>query len=196
MLSAEIDIRVTSHWVHEQSASHDRLLGSLRRPSRWDRFDAIVVPTNRRAESLTDCMRLSHETRIPPIVIYSKRVQFGEVIDMAENVGIKAYAQDLPAHSDSPPGITFETSSDDELAAACSVTTRDLSTKRNLGLVLARMLGWQRLMFLDDDIYGISSQDVNALVAGLSDHSLSGLIIDEFPDNSVVCHAHRLGGGM
>ena len=34
---------------------------------------------------------------------------------MAEDVGIKAYAlQDLAAHSDSPPGITFETSSDVE----------------------------------------------------------------------------------
>ena len=107
-------------------------------------------------------MTLAHETRIPPIVICSKRVQSDEVIEMAEDVDIKAYALDLAAHSDSPPGITFETSSDVELAAACSITTRDLSTKRNLGLVLARMLGWQRLMFLDDDIYGISSQEVNA----------------------------------
>ena len=57
------------------------------------------------------------------------------------------------------------------------------------------MLGWQRLMFLDDDIYGITRQDVDALAAGLSDHSVSVLIPEEFPDNSVACHAHRLGGG-
>ena len=72
------------------------------------------------------------------------------------------------------------------------MTTRDLSAKRNLGLVLAWMLGWQCLMFLDDDIYGFAKQDVDALAAGLSDHSVSTLI----PDNSVVCHAQRPGGGV
>jgi hypothetical protein len=67
--------------------------------------------------------------------------------------------------------------------------------KRNLGLAIARMLGWQRLMFLDDDIYDVSRDDVDALAAGLDDHNVSVLIPDEYPDNSVACHAHRLGGG-
>jgi len=114
---------------------------------------------------------------------------------MANRVGVKAYALDLPPHPANPLGITFATSTDEELAAASSVTTRDLSTKRNLGLVLARMLDWKRLMFLDDDIYGISKRDVDALAAGLNDHSISVLIPDKFEDNSVACHAHRLGGG-
>jgi len=35
---------------------------------------------------------------------------------------------------------------------------------------------------------------VDALAAALSDHNVSVLIPDEFPDNSVVCHARRLGG--
>jgi hypothetical protein len=67
--------------------------------------------------------------------------------------------------------------------------------KRNLGIVLGRMLDWKRLMFLDDDIYGITREDVDALAAGLSDHSISVLISTKFEDNSVVCHANRLGGG-
>ena len=71
----------------------------------------------------------------------------------------------------------------------------DVSMKRNLGLVLARLLGWPRIMFLDDDIYGITGADVAALAAGLDDHSVSALIPKKFPDNSVACHAHRLGGG-
>ena len=58
------------------------------------------------------------------------------------------------------------------------------------------MLGWRRLMFLDDDIYGVSREDVAALAAALSNHSVSVLIPDEFEDNSVVCHANRLGGGQ
>ena len=195
ILNAGIDIRVTSHWVPEQSASHHKLLDPSRQSSTRARFDAIVVPTNRRVKSLNACMQLARETRIPLIVICSKLVQADQVIGMAEVAGIKAYALDLPTDLSSPPGIKFATSDHEELAAASSVTTRDLSTKRNLGLVLARMLRWKRLMFLDDDIYGISRQDVNALAAGLSHHKVSVVIPDEFPDNSVVCHARRLGGG-
>ena len=107
---------------------------------------------------------------------------------------MKAYALDWPPYPANPLGISFATSSDPELAAASSVTTRDLGMKRNLGLVLARMLDWKRLMFLDDDIYGVTAEDVDVLAAGLSDHSVSVLIPDKLADNSVVCHANRLGG--
>lgn len=114
---------------------------------------------------------------------------------MAASADLKVYALDWPLYPANPLGINFITSSDPELAAASSAGTRDLSVKRNLGLVLARMLDWERLMFLDDDIYGITREDVDTLVAGLSDHSVSVLIPDKFEDNLVVCHANRIGGG-
>jgi hypothetical protein len=187
---------MTSHWVPEQSTSHARLLESVR-PSAHDFwFDSIVVPTNRPVASLTPCMGLARETHIPLVVLCSKMVRSHQVIKMATDVGVKAYALDWPPHPANPLGIKFATSSDLELAAVSSVTTRDLGMKRNLGLVLARMLGWKRLMFLDDDIYGVTAEDVNALAAGLSGHSVSVLIPDKFEDNSVVCHANRLGGGQ
>jgi hypothetical protein len=50
-------------------------------------------------------------------------------------------------------------------------------------------------MFLDDDIFDVSKEDMEALAAGLDDHNVSVLIPDEYPDNSVACHAFRLGGG-
>ena len=56
------------------------------------------------------------------------------------------------------------------------------------------MLGWRRLMFLDDDIYGISKEDVEALAAALNNHNVSALIPEYYPDNSVACHAFRLAG--
>ena len=56
-------------------------------------------------------------------------------------------------------------------------------------------LRWRRLMFLDDDIYAVSKEHVGSLASGLNDHAVSVLIPDEYPDNSVACHAHRLGGG-
>jgi hypothetical protein len=117
-----------------------------------------------------------------------------EAVEMAAQANVEAFAFDLPSRN--PLGIDFATSEDRELVAASPGWNRDLSMKRNLGLVLARLLGWTRLMFLDDDIYGVTEDDVAALAAGLEDHSVSALIPEEFPDNSVVCHAHRLGGGM
>lgn len=189
---------MTSTEVPEQSTSHAGLLDSARRSVDDLGFAAIVVPTHRRVDSLSACMQLARQTRIPLVVVCSKLVRQHQVIKMATDVGVKAYALDWPSYrvNPNPLGIEFATSSDPELAAASSARTRDLSMKRNLGLVLARMLNWERLMFLDDDIYGITEEDVAALAAGLSDHSVSVLIPDKFEDNSVVCHANRLGGGQ
>jgi hypothetical protein len=189
---------VTSPWVPEQGTSHTRLLDSARPAADGLEFGAIVVPTNRSVDSLTACMKLARETGIPLVVVCSKLIRQDQVVKMATEDGVKAYALDWPSYrvNPNPLGIKFATSSDPELAAASSVATRDLSMKRNLGLVLGRMLDWKRLMFLDDDIYGVSTEDVAALAAGLSDHSVSVLIPDKFEDNSVVCHANRLGGGQ
>ena len=66
-----------------------------------------MVPTNRPVDSLTACMELALETRIPLIVICSKLVQYGEVIDMAADAGVKAYALDLPVQPANPRGAHF-----------------------------------------------------------------------------------------
>ena len=43
--------------------------------------------------------------------------------------------------------------------------------------------------------YRVGGKDVAALAAALEDHSVSALLPERYPGNSVVCHAHRLGGG-
>lgn len=184
-----------SDWVPEQSESHTRLLDFSHRSFTRAQFDAILVPTNRPVKNLNFCIKLALKTQVPLIVVCSKKVTQDQVKEIATQADVEAFAVDLPPHPVNPLGISFATSSDEELVDASSGLTRDLSTKRNLGLVLARMQGWQRLMFLDDDIYSVSKKDVDALAAGLSDHSVSVLIPEKFEDNSVACHAHRLGGG-
>jgi hypothetical protein len=191
-----IEIGVTSSSIFEQHPSHSGLLVSSRESLAQKQFGAILVPTNRRVESLSFSFSLARETRIPLIVICSKRVNKDEVTAATSGDDVQVYAVDLPMHPVAPlEGISFLTSTDEELLAVTSGQTRDLSTKRNLGLLIARMLGWERLMFLDDDIYGISKAEVDALAAGLNNHNVSVLIPDWFPDNSVACHAFRLGGG-
>ena len=190
-----IEIRVTSHWIPEQNASHDGLLDSSHQSQGRGKFDAIVVPTNRPVEILSDCIGLARQAAIPLIVACSKRVNKNQVIEAARFEGVEVFAIDLLPYPANPlEGIAFRTSTDGGLLAASSGKTRDLSTKRNLGLAIAKMCGWRRLMFLDDDIYGVSKEDVRALAVALNNHNVSVLIPEDYPDNSVACHAYRLGG--
>lgn len=78
----------------------------------------------------------------------------------------------------------------------------DLSVKRNLGLLLARLHGWGKIFFLDDDIgervhgtpIALPPEVVRRVAAELDVRRIGGLTCREFPDNSVVCHARRLAG--
>jgi hypothetical protein len=70
----------------------------------------------------------------------------------------------------------------------------DLSAKRNIGLLLARLRGWNKIIFLDDDITISHTGDIARLAAQLDQHQVAGMIVREHPDNSVVCHARRDAG--
>ncbi|MDP9827161.1 hypothetical protein [Kineosporia succinea] len=72
----------------------------------------------------------------------------------------------------------------------------DVSTKRNVALLLARQLGWRRLLFLDDDIQPPPAADIlrATAVLGPGGASMASWPAQEFPDNSVVCHARRVVG--
>lgn len=94
-----------------------------------------------------------------------------------------------------PSGLLphFETSS---LLAGTRFDRRaDTSSKRNLGILIARMIGWQRLVFLDDDIVVPDPADLRKAAALTDRYACVGLSVDGYPDNSVVCHAYRLAGG-
>ncbi|HEX4702375.1 MAG TPA: hypothetical protein VH352_09640, partial [Pseudonocardiaceae bacterium] len=74
-------------------------------------------------------------------------------------------------------------------------SAQDTSVKRNLALLLANLMGWQRIVFLDDDIDVPDHRDLGRAAHLVSQYDAVGLSIGEFPDNSVVCHAHRATGG-
>jgi hypothetical protein len=184
---------VTSSWVPEQSESHSALLDEPRRARVRARFDAIVVPTHRPAARLRYSIDLAARTKTPLIILCSGRAYKEAVVKMAARSGAEAYAADIPAGN--PLMVGFRTSADKQLAAANLGRNPDLSVKRNLGLTLARLLGWKKLMFLDDDIYGVAPIGVTMLAEALEGHSISAFIPVYFPDNSVACHANRLSGG-
>jgi hypothetical protein len=86
--------------------------------------------------------------------------------------------------------------------AASANRCSDLSAKRNIGLLMARLQGWGKVLFLDDDIrdptagapLSLPLRTVGRLALSLASHQVAGLVCDDFPDNSVFCHARRLAG--
>jgi hypothetical protein len=70
----------------------------------------------------------------------------------------------------------------------------DLSRKRNLGLYLAHLCSWRTLLLLDDDIRELSLRTVRWATETLPSGGVTGMLAQDFPDNSVVCHARRAAG--
>jgi hypothetical protein len=155
--------------------------------------DAIVVPAHRSAGHLSRVARLAAEVGAPLVVLASHDCHVDEVERIvAGESGCRALIADVPSGYVHPV-LDFRTSEPrfTELSAGrCS----DLSLKRNLGLLLARLIGWRKIMFLDDDIFGVGAAHLARVSAQLERYQVAGLICEDFPDNSVVCHAHRLSG--
>jgi hypothetical protein len=171
------------------SGSHRRLLSQValapgRRP-----LSAIVVPTIRPAANITRMVELARSVGAALLLMCSGRTRALEVAALAGGdrdvtaVDVTGLKRLLPE---------FETT-----AIQMDQPHRfgDISLKRNLGLLIARTAGWERILFLDDDIDVPDPSQLEA-VAAVADHfDAVGLNNDGFEDNSVVCHALRYIGG-
>jgi hypothetical protein len=182
-----------------QYLSHASLIQQVTSPVRSTAsLDAIIVPAARPAKYLTTAISLAQAAGCHLIVLCSLRARPEEVqaLFAAKNFS-RGVAVKLPTRY-SHDLLKFETSDwvkTDVGRLACGRRDSDLSAKRNIGLLLARLLGWRRIFFIDDDIRGISVSDLARTVALLgadgAGYRSAGLRVKYFPDNSVVCHARR-----
>jgi hypothetical protein len=145
--------------------------------------DAIVVPTARHARQLHTAISCAKELGCALVVLCSKKASATDAARLARKAGIELIAIDT---RQLPPDLlpTFKTSRFGYL------DPRDTATKRNVALLFAHLIGWERIFFLDDDIT-LTAASVSNAVAALDTHHVVGLHVAEFPDNSVVCHAAR-----
>jgi glycosyltransferase involved in cell wall biosynthesis len=153
--------------------------------------DAIIVPTARKAAALEPAIGLAAKLNCTLVALCSKWSSARDVVALAEG-RTKLIAIDI---AELPDGVvpTFETCR--VLEGTRFSRWTDLSLKRNFGLLLARLVGWERVVLLDDDIEVPEPMDLRD-AAGLTDHYAAvGLSIAGMPDNSVVCHAYRAAGG-
>src|SRR4051794_15903752 len=172
----------------QQRGSHNRLLlWDVPLTAEHKPLDALIVPTARPHPYLASTLDMAHELKVPLLLLCSKWASAGESIEKARTLGLDAIAVDVNEPIRGMP--TFTTS---EMLAGLRFERRtDVSLKRNIGLAVARMLGWQRLMFLDDDIDVEEPDHIRKAAALLGRFGAVGLFNDGFPDNSVVCHANR-----
>jgi hypothetical protein len=176
--------------------SHRDLLGSpFAVESSPAPVDAVIVPTARSAPYLRHAITVARTLGCPLIALCSRHAKTRALASLVDEQDheIAFLALDL-----STPGLqrslpSFETSR--MLAGTRFARRTDTSLKRNLGLALARMAGWHRIAFLDDDILVPDALDLQVASGLLDRFDVAGLRIGGFPDNSVVCHAHRDTGG-
>jgi hypothetical protein len=183
----------------QQRLSHRRLMRdvSAAAPPRHGRhvpLSAIVVPSARDAEYLERALHLSAQAATLLVVLASRDSRAADVAAlMASTPGCRGLVVEMPSGY-RHPYFAHETSINPSFRKANAERDSDLSLKRNIGLILARLLGWTKIMYLDDDISDIRLDQVARISAQLNNHQVAGLVTRRFPDNSVVCHANRLSG--
>jgi len=160
-------------------------------------LDAIIVPASRPASHLDHAVTLAKFADCWLLVLCSQGLRSVDVRQfLAERSFTKAIVIDLPrGYSHELLYFPALLSLKDDLPQACGSYVTDLSMKRNVGLVLARMLHWRRIFFLDDDIRDINYPDLQNTVNMLGSFPAVGMWVTNFPDNSIVCHANRMTEG-
>jgi hypothetical protein len=170
--------------------SHRSLLTRVPRTILAEDIDAVVVPTNRPVRYLTEAVELARELRCPILVLCSGESKAASVGDVFSKVaGAAVTVSSTPRH----PLLELRTH---RLLSSSAETYLDTGNKRNVALLLGRLLGWRRVLFMDDDIRGLAAVAVrNAAAAnGHGGVRSAGWMYRDFPDNSVACHALRSSG--
>ncbi len=153
-------------------------------------IDAIIVPTVRSAQQLRYAARLAADAHCQLVILYTEsfppgltpvlaELEQGKAAVLALGSGVTHRLLDLAA------GIP------QSLVSSCAL---DISRKRNLGLLIGRICGWKRMLFLDDDIRRLSMVKLRSAADLLRKYPVVGLRVIKYPDASAVGHARRLTG--
>ncbi len=180
---------------YEVRASHRELLAELEPLSPVvpvSRRGLVVVPATRRDNRLTTGAGLAQALGWPLLVLCSRSLEAPVVrarLGGRENLPLTA--ADLMSSS------WLRAPRDWSAVAHKAALQRagiDTNRKRNLALSVARMLGMRWVLFVDDDVDGLTVGTVEKALTHLDRHQVHSVVgwpYDPFPDNSVVHHARR-----
>jgi hypothetical protein len=175
--------QLTSH-AHLYDTTKTVPAGGTRR----DVPDAIIVPASRPASALDRMIALAAYLGTELVVLCSGQADVDQVEErMGRRLGARGVVVRIGEAG--PPLLKCLGTSGFEKTNAGRHS--DLSLKRNVGLLLARLRGWSKIVFIDDDIT-LSAPDVERIARQLDRSPIAGMQCNNYPDNSVVCHARRL----
>jgi hypothetical protein len=179
-----------------QYHTHRQLLTRTRARLGEGTLDAIIVPASRPAANLDHAVTLARALGCWLVVLCSRKARADEV---SELLALRNFRRGVVVDIDQNyehPKLDFVTSKRDALDLSWEHVSPngDLSKKRNLGLLLARMLGWERIFFMDDDIRDLEASHLRDAASMLGPYRAVGMRAIDFPDNSVVCHGYRETG--
>jgi hypothetical protein len=189
MVQALVMARVESADHH---GSHRDLIWQGDEATAPVKVDAIIVPTARPVAYLKEAAAAALKLGCPLVTLHSQKwtSAYAAAVFLDKRIDLIAIDVPEPAQLRLPQMRTSQL-----LAGSVFERRTDVSTKRNLGLALAHMLRWGRVVFLDDDIWVPNAGDLSRAAGLLDTHSAVGLHVGGFPDNSMVCHAFREAGG-
>jgi hypothetical protein len=172
--------------------SHRPLIWPVNESTPPVKVDAIIVPTARPVAYLKEAAAAAVDLGCPLVTLHSGKWTSAYAAYSGLGPEIDLIAIDVPETA-----LLRLPKLDTSRLLASTIFKRrtDVSTKRNLALVLSHMLRWKRVVFLDDDIRVPNPGDLSQAVGFLGAHAAVGLGIGGFPDNSMVCHAFRQAGG-
>jgi hypothetical protein len=172
--------------------SHDAVLQRPTAETSPRALDAIVVPTIR-TQALQTATALAGDIGCALVVLCSTPEQTRQAQAECEPVLGDILVTYVPRYMEEDL-LSFLTSVRPEVDIE-RFRHVDIARKRNVGLLLARLCGWRTIMYLDDDIRGLTASAVSRAADLTACFQAVSFKISHYPDNSVVCHAHRLAGG-
>ncbi len=152
--------------------------------------DAIILPTIRTPEQISSAVELAGQAKCQLYALYTDNVPAGLLTALAQ---LKQDAVTPLAVRSDPQHHLLDLVADLPQSLASSAA-RDISRKRNVGLLIGRACGWTRMLFLDDDIRRLNVAKLSSAAALLDKFPVVGLQVKKYPDASVVGHARRLTG--
>jgi hypothetical protein len=178
--------------AHHHGSHRQLLTGAETVEVKPAQVDAIIVPTARPVVYLRKAIALADQLGCTLLVLCSKLAKAPDAAKAGKDSRVSVVAIDTDGL---PSGLVpnFKTSA--VLRGNRFNRRTDTSIKRNLGLLLAEVAGWERIVFLDDDITVPRPDDLLDAAGLLASHAAVGLANGGYPDNSVVCHAYREAGG-
>jgi hypothetical protein len=172
-----------------QHSSHADLLTSVEASEApWAGLDAIIVPNGRPVPYLKQAFSVARQVDAHLLLLCSLRADASSAALEAKWAGVRVTAINTDLL---PAGLVPAFATDKLLLDSSFHRKVDTSFKRNLGLLIAQLAGWKRILFLDDDIELPDPADLAAAAGLLEEHPVVGLRNAGMPDNSVVCHALR-----